>query len=73
MLEGMEEFRIIIEDTLRNLAAYPRWLVASCGLIVALALLWVAGKLLKLTVKILLALAALAVICGAIWWGLGYV
>ena len=69
----MEEFRIFLDEMFRNLAAYPRWLVASCGLVLALALLWVAGKLLKLTVKILIALAVLAVICGAIWWGLGYI
>ncbi len=68
----MEEIRILIIDAMRNLSAYPRWLVASCGLVVTLALLWVAVKILKLTVKVLVALAMLAVILGAVWWGLGY-
>lgn len=69
----MEELRILIEDALRNLSAYPRWLVASCGLVVALGVLWVLGKLLKLTIKVVIALVALAVIAGAVWWGLGYI
>lgn len=72
LLKAMEEIRILIIDAMRNLSAYPRWLVASCGLVVTLALLWVAVKILKLTVKVLVALAMLAVILGAVWWGLGY-
>lgn len=55
-----------------QLAAYPRWLVASCGIIVALAVLSILGKLLKLTLQVILALAGIALIGGAVWWALGY-
>jgi hypothetical protein len=55
-----------------QLAAYPRWLVASCGVVVALAVLWVLSKVLKLTVQVVIALIAIAVITAAVWWVLGY-
>ncbi len=60
-----------LEAALQNLHAYPRWLVASCVVIVALAALWVLGKLLKWTLYVVVALAALAVIAGGVWWFLG--
>jgi len=68
----MEELRTLIQETIVQLSAYPRWLVATCGVVVALAVLWVLGKLLKLTVQVIIALAGLAVIVGAVWWTLGY-
>ncbi|WP_221029478.1 DUF819 family protein [Actomonas aquatica] len=60
-----------VEAALQNLNAYPRWLVASCVIVVALAVLWVLGKLLKWTVYVIVGLAALAVIGGGVWWWLG--
>lgn len=60
-----------IQAALQNLNAYPRWLVASCAIIVALAVLWVLGKVLKWTVYVIVALAALAVIGGGVWWWMG--
>ena len=39
---------------LDSLADYPRWLVALCVTIVLAALIWVAMKLLKLTLWLLL-------------------
>lgn len=69
----MEELRTLIQEAMTQLSAYPRWLVASCGVIVALAVLWVLSKVLKLTIQVVIALAGLAVIVGAVWWTLGYV
>jgi uncharacterized membrane protein YjjP (DUF1212 family) len=68
----MEELSAHFKDILVQLSAYPRWLVASCGIVVALAVLWMLGKLLKLTLQVILALAGIALIVGAVWWGLGY-
>lgn len=70
--KGMEELSTHLKDVMVQLAAYPRWLVASCGIIVALAVLSILGKLLKLTLQVILALAGIALIGGAVWWALGY-
>lgn len=69
----MEELSTHLKALLLQLEAYPRWLVASCGIILALAGLWVVGKILKLTLQVLLALAGVALVVGAIWWVLGYI
>ncbi len=58
---------------MQNLGAYPRWLVATCGVIVALALLWIFGKLLKWTVYLLIALSMIAVVVGGVYWWMGRV
>jgi len=55
-----------------QISAYPRWLVAICGVVVGLAVLGVLGKLLKWTLQVIIALAGVAVIAGAVWWMLGY-
>ncbi len=68
----MEELSTHLKDIIVQLEAYPRWLVASCGVILSLALLWVVGKVLKLTIQVVLALAGIALIVGAVWWVLGY-
>lgn len=60
-----------IEPMVQNLAAYPRWLVATCSVIVALAALWVVGKLLKWTLFVILAVAMLTVVAGGLFWWLG--
>jgi len=68
----MEELSTYLKDIMIQLSAYPRWLVASCGIVVALAVLWLLGKILKLTVLVILVLAGIALVGGAVWWGLGY-
>lgn len=61
----------MIEQALRNLEASPRWLVATCGVIVALAGVWVLAKLLKWTVYAAATVAAICVVIGIVgwWWG----
>ena len=61
----------MIEQALRNLESYPRWLVATCGVIVALAGVWVLAKLLKWTIYLAATLAAICVVIGIVvwWWG----
>ena len=58
---------------LQNLSAYPRWLVASCAIVVALTALWVLGKVLKWTLYVVVSLAAIAVIGTGLWWWMGRV
>ncbi len=60
-----------IEPAIRSLHAYPRWLVAACGVIVGLAVLWVIGKILKWTLYLMVALAVLLLGLGAFYWWLG--
>jgi hypothetical protein len=60
-----------IQAIIHNLSAYPRWLVASCGIILAIATLWVVGKLLKWTLYVVLTLAMIAVVGGGVYWWLG--
>ena len=52
---------------LDSLADYPRWLVALCVTIVLAALIWVAMKLLKLTLWLLL-FAVLVIGLGTAAW-----
>lgn len=61
-----------LHAALQNLSAYPRWLVATCGIVVALALLWVVGKVLKWTIYLIVALGAIAVVGGGIYWWMGH-
>lgn len=60
-----------IQAIFQNLAAYPRWLVATCGIILALTSLWIVGKLLKWTLYVVVTLAMIAVIGGGVYWWLG--
>ena len=52
---------------LDSLADYPRWFVVACGTIVAAVLIWLAMKLLKLTMWLLI-FAVLAVGLGSAAW-----
>lgn len=60
-----------IHAAVQNLSAYPRWLVASCAIVVSLTALWVLGKLLKWTIYVIVSLAAIAVIGSGVWWWMG--
>ncbi|MCF3650346.1 hypothetical protein [Synoicihabitans lomoniglobus] len=60
-----------IQSALENLSAYPRWLVATCGVIVALAVLYILGKVLKWTIYLMVAGAAIAVVLGGVYWWMG--
>lgn len=68
LLEGVIEQ---IQSALENLSAYPRWLVATCGVIVALAVLYILGKVLKWTIYLMVAGAAIAVVLGGVYWWMG--
>ena len=67
LLRGMD----LIENAWMNLQAYPRWLVATCGVIVGVTLLWVVGKILKWTLYLVVGLAMLILVAGAVYWFLG--
>jgi len=68
--EGVQEQ---IQALIQNLNAYPRWLVASCGIVLALTTLWFVGKLLKWTLYVIITLAMVAVVGGGVYWWLGQI
>jgi hypothetical protein len=50
-----------------SLAGYPPWFVAACLTIVAVTLVWVAAKLLKWSLYLLMALMLMAGVVMTIW------
>jgi hypothetical protein len=56
---------------LAPLAAYPRWLVIGCLVLVAVAGLWVLAKVIKWTIFLVLASVVLLAILIAFGWFLG--
>jgi len=50
-----------------SLAAYPPWFVAACVTVVALVLIWVAAKLLKWSLYLLMALVLIAGVAATLW------
>jgi hypothetical protein len=64
---GMELFQRLLAP----LAAYPRWFVITCLVLVALAVGWVLAKLFKWTLSLLLAAVVLVLILGAVAWFMG--
>lgn len=60
-----------LDPIMQNLAAYPRWLVALCGVIVGLGLIWVLVKVLKWTLYLAAIVAAGCVVTGLVLWWLG--
>lgn len=61
----------VLDPILQNLAAYPRWLVAACGVIVALGVLWVLVKVLKWTLYLAAVVVAVVVVGSIVMWWLG--
>ena len=64
---GMELFQRLLAP----LAAYPRWFVITCLVLVALAAGWVLSKLFKWTLSLLLTAVVLLLILGAVAWFVG--
>jgi hypothetical protein len=54
-------------DLARTIAGYPDWLVVAVGILAAIVLLWILGKLLKWTLYLILIGAAVGGIGFAIW------
>jgi hypothetical protein len=64
---GMEEFQHLLEP----LAAYPRWLVITCLVLVALGVGWLLAKLIKWTLFLVIAAVLLVLVLAAVRWLLG--
>jgi hypothetical protein len=64
---GMESF----QHLLAPLAAYPRWFVITCLVLVALAGVWLLAKLVKWTLTLLIAAVLLVLILAAVAWLVG--
>jgi hypothetical protein len=60
-----------IHRLLAPLAAYPRWLVIACLVLVAVAGLWVLAKVIKLTIYLVVAGVVLLAVLVAFGWFLG--
>ena len=50
-----------------SLAGYPPWFVAACVTIVAAVLIWLAAKLLKWSLYVLMALVLIAGLAATVW------
>ena len=60
-----------IDQCVRQAALYPRWLVVTCTVLAAFAVLWIVAKLLKWALVVLLTLMAVAIVGGLVIWWLG--
>lgn len=56
---------------LAPLAAYPRWLVITCLVLVAVAAFWLLAKVIKLTIYLVIAGVVLLAVLVALGWFLG--
>jgi hypothetical protein len=54
-------------DLARTIAGYPNWLVVVAGVLAAILLLWILGKLLKWTLYLVLIVVAAGGVAFAIW------
>jgi len=54
-------------DLARTIAGYPSWLVVVAGVLAALVLLWILGKLLKWTLYFVVIVLAVGCVGIAIW------
>ncbi len=52
---------------LDSLAGYPRWFVAACLTVVAVVVIWIAAKLLKAALYVLMALVLIAGVAATLW------
>jgi len=57
-----------LHHLLAPLAAYPRWLVITCLVLVGIAGLWLLAKVIKLTIFLVLAGVVLVAILVAFGW-----
>ena len=64
---GMDYFQRLLEP----LAAYPRWLVITCLVLVALGVGWLLAKAIKWTLYLVIAAVLLLLILAAVSWLLG--
>lgn len=60
-----------ISRLLAPLAAYPRWLVVTCIVLVAAAAGWVLVKIIKWTFYVVILLVLVGLIVAAVAWLLG--
>ena len=56
---------------LAPLAAYPRWFVVTCAVLVALGVGWVLVKVIKWTIYVVLLIVILGLVLAAVAWLLG--
>jgi len=54
-------------SALDSLAGYPQWFVAACATIVLAVLIWLAAKLLKWSLYLLMVLVVIAGIATTVW------
>ncbi len=52
---------------LDSLAGYPRWFVAACATVVLAVLLWIAAKVIKWSLYVLIALVVIAGVTATAW------
>ncbi len=57
-----------LQGMLEPLAAYPRWLVAACLVLAAVAVGWLLARLLKWAVVLTVTVAVLAAVVLAVVW-----
>jgi hypothetical protein len=53
---------------LDTLATYPRWLVAAGGTVVAVVVIWLLAKILKVALYVLMALVLVGGIAATFWY-----
>jgi hypothetical protein len=63
----MDDFQRLLEP----LAAYPRWFVITCLVLVALGVGWLLAKLIKWTLYLVIAAVLLLLLLAAVAWLLG--
>jgi uncharacterized RDD family membrane protein YckC len=61
----------LLQRLLAPLAAYPRWFVVACLVLVALGAAWLLAKLIKWTLSLLLVAVVLLLILAAVAWLVG--
>lgn len=60
-----------IDQSMRQAALYPRWLVITCAVVASLLFFWIVAKLLKWTVMLLLIFGLVIVLGGVLIGWLG--
>lgn len=60
-----------MDTLLQDFSAYPRWLVALGLALVAIAIVWVAAKVLKWTIYAAAAILLACTLAGIVLWWLG--